>query len=79
MSNSRTADMAGRFCAGDFGIHLICGVLSVVVTGTGYEPVDAGLLSDVLADRFVSIRADHPLRIIRELVNTALAGLERDA
>jgi hypothetical protein len=63
MSNSRTADMADRFCDGDFGIHLICGVLSVVMTGTGYEPVDAGRLSDALADRFVSIRTDHPLRV----------------
>ena len=55
--------MADRFCDRDFGIHLICGVLSVVVSGTGYESVDAGRLSDALADRFVSIRSDHPLRV----------------
>ena len=33
------------------------------MTGTGYEPVDAGRLSDVLADLLVSIRIDHPLRV----------------
>jgi hypothetical protein len=38
-------------------------MLSDVVTGIGYQPIDAGRLPDVLADRLISIRTDHPLRV----------------
>ena len=45
------------------GIHVICDVLPDLVMGTGYQPIDAGRLHDVLADRLVSFRTDHPLRV----------------
>jgi hypothetical protein len=45
------------------GIHAICDALSVVVIGTGYQPIDAGRLPDVLADRLMSIWTGHPLRV----------------
>ena len=45
------------------GIAGFCDVLSDVVTGSGYQPIDAARLPDVLADRLISIRTDHPLRV----------------
>ena len=53
-------------------------MLSAVVSHTGYEPVDAGRLSDVLAGQVASIRTDHPLRVAvdgpRAASPIALAG-----
>jgi hypothetical protein len=38
-------------------------VLSAVVTGVGYQPIDIERLADVVADRLLSTPTDHPLRV----------------
>jgi hypothetical protein len=38
-------------------------VLSAVVISIGYQAISAGRLPDVVADRLVAVRSDHPLRV----------------
>ena len=48
---------------GPEGVDDICEVLSAVVISIGYQAISAGRLPDVVADRLVAVRSDHPLRV----------------